>query len=262
VLPQGIEQRGCLPKVPAGGGFALYCAFDANEFYMVYPATYTRNHTLHAVIYIAGPDGNAVVFQQKKKQKPLAPRVQQLISEFAWIFVVGSAQRKSRKWRESPNPWILGLTDTMSKCFDSLALVGFSRGAWWASKIAAMKPQAFRCVILLGGYPSPGANAVQQQEEAAALFAAVDEVMVVASKGGRQCPTETMQAWPQIFQSHNAKVVLHDAWNHGDLYTKFVEGDVLEDAAAQETLERMHAMLHPKAAPARGMQHVSVGSHQ
>ena len=149
----------------------------------------------------------------------------------------------------------------MSKCFDSLALVGFSRGAWWASKIAAMKPQAFRCVILLGGYPSPEANAVQQQEEAAALCAAVDEVMVVASKGDRQGPTETMQAWLHTFQSHNAKVVIHDAWNHGDLYTKFVEGDVSEDAAAEETLERMHAMLHPRAAPARGMQHVSVGSH-
>ena len=119
----------------------------------------------------------------------------------------------------------------------------------------------FRCVILLGGYPTPESNAKQQQEEAAALCAAVDEVMVVASKGDRACKTESMQAWLHTFQSHNAKVVIHDAWNHGDLYTKFVEGDVSEDAAAEETLERMHAMLHPRAAPARGMQHVSVGSH-
>jgi hypothetical protein len=66
VLPQGIELRACLPKVPAGGGFAVRCAFDANEFFMVFPATYTRNHTLHAVIYIAGSDGNAVVFQKKR----------------------------------------------------------------------------------------------------------------------------------------------------------------------------------------------------
>jgi predicted esterase len=110
--------------------------------------------------------------------------------------------------------------------FASMALMGFARGGSWASILCRLRPQMFRCVIVLGGYPpSPGTDEQQQQEEAAAVCAAVDNVMVVMSKADCLSPPNACAKWLRVLLWNGAHIV------------------VGEDTLAQETLEEIHALL-------------------
>jgi len=96
------------------------------------------------------------------------------------------------------------LAENITKCFDSLALVGFREACR-----EVFKPRTFRCVMLSGGYTACAVNEAKQQQKATALCVVVQ---VVASKGDNKVLPQTMPAWLQTFHSHNAKVVIHEIW--------------------------------------------------
>jgi pimeloyl-ACP methyl ester carboxylesterase len=218
--------------------------FGTDSFVMVFPQTYTGSPALHAVIHIAGCDGDEVVVQTKQN-KSLGPRVQQLFSEFAWIFVLGTTTAKA-KWRGSLNEWIKQLCDRLSPAFSSMSLLGFSRGAMWASHLAYSRPRMFRCVILLGGYPSSNGQEDMCQEAAGLCGAVVAaNILVISSRGDTLSPPTAYTAWLDSFRCLGAGVVVHDTWDHARLSTAFVHGHVEGDTAAEELLDRMHAMLRP-----------------
>ena len=239
-LPQGLVLRNLLPGGTALGGLAMHCACDDHEFVMVYPETYIGGHSLHAIIHIAGCDGDEFVTSRNMP----AEAVQSLFHDFAWLFFVGAGV-SVQQWREPPNFWMLDVAQRLSPSFASMGLMGFARGASWASLLARLRPRMFRCVILLGGYPSPGTIDIQQQQEAAALCAAVAEVMVVASDGDSLSPPDACRAWLRTLQSNGAEIVVHETWTHDSLRTMFVHGhhDV-QDSIAEQTLRRIHAMLY------------------
>ena len=102
----------------------------------------------------------------------------------------------------------------------------------------------FRCVILLGGYPSPGTNEVQQKQEAQALLAAVDQVMVVASEADSLSPPRAYAAWLEELR-RGAQVIVHQGLTHDRLSTAFVHGVVVRNEDNDQfTLQGILAMLN------------------
>ena len=102
----------------------------------------------------------------------------------------------------------------------------------------------FRCVIVLGGYPfSSGTDELQQKEEAAAVCAAVDKVMVVMSKADCLSPPDARATWLRTLLENEACIVVHETWTHDSLRTMFVHGHV-QDTVAEQTLEQIHALLY------------------
>ena len=101
----------------------------------------------------------------------------------------------------------------------------------------------FRCVILLGGYPSPSTNEVQQKQEAQALLAAVDQVMVVASEADSLSPPRAYAAWLEALRC-GAQVIVHQRLTHHLLSTAFAHGLVRNEDNDQFTLQRILEMLN------------------
>ena len=237
VLPQGIELRH-IQSSTVLGGVAMRCACQDHEFFMVVPNNYIGDHALHAIIHIAGCDGDEAVTSTGVP----AEAVQELFVNFAWVFFAGAAE-PAQQWREPPNFWMLDVAIRLRPSFASMALMGFARGGSWASILCRLRPQMFRCVIVLGGYPpSPGTDEQQQQEEAAAVCAAVDNVMVVMSKADCLSPPNACAKWLRVLLWNGAHIVVGETWTHDSLRTMFVHGHV-QDTLAQETLEEIHALL-------------------
>ena len=198
---------------------------------MVYPNTHIGGK-LHAVIHIAGCDGDEVVAGTGVP----AEAVQNLFVHFVWVFLAGTG--------EPLNFWMLDVAICLRPSFASMALMGFARGGSWASLLCRLTPKMFRCVIVLGGYPfSSGTDELQQKEEAAAVCAAVAKVMVVMSKADCLSPPDASATWLRTLLENEARIVVHETWTHDSLRTMFVHGHV-QDTVAKQTLEQIHALLY------------------
>ena len=198
---------------------------------MVYPNTHIGGK-LHAIIHIAGCDGDEVVAGTGVP----AEAVQNLFVHFVWVFLAGTG--------EPLNFWMLDLARILGPAFASIALMGFGCGGSWASLICRLTPKMFRCVIVLAGYPfSSGTDELQQKEEATAVCRAIDKVMVVMSKANCLSPSDACATWLRTLLENKARIVVHETWTHNSLRAMFVLGHV-QDTVAEQTLEQIHALLY------------------
>ncbi len=104
--------------------------------------------------------------------------------------VVPSYGQTSRKtWKTPPAAWIMELAEGLARTLGRrIRLLGFSMGASWAFRLVPLKPHLFEAVVLVAGYPSPGALAEQQRAEADAFATCTARSIWLHSTADSLCP--------------------------------------------------------------------------
>ena len=90
---------------------------------------------------------------------------------------------------------------------------------------------------------SPRTSEVLQRQEADALCAAVDRVIVVAFEFHSLSPPRADAAWLEALRVGGIQIIFRGGLTHDSLRTMFVHGHV-QDTVAEQMLEQIHALLY------------------
>ena len=87
-------------------------------------------------------------------------------------------------------------------------------------------------------YPSPRTSEVLQQQEADALSAAVDRVIVVAFEFHSLSPPRADAAWLEALRVGGIQIIFRGGLTHDSMRTLFVHQHIEDSADEQMTLQR------------------------
>ena len=101
-------------------------------------------------------------------------------------------------WKSVPFHWLARLMATFKEQNPSrqVALLGYSKGAWWGALFLAHAPSLFKAVVLIAPYASPMASPEDRAPEGhgvAAAAASGSQIAAVCSEADECCAWDVEQ---------------------------------------------------------------------
>ena len=264
-LPAGFMYPSCVQGVaPATEALTLRCTLKGGSALLSIPhdASWSASPV---VIFLTGAEQSTVLSDTAKKGKPknCSPMLRQTLRACIWITLLPFGSKPGKQWKLHPSTVshdVVAAMCAVQNCLEqcgrsqSIHLVGFSRGGWWATYFASCSalPFTLSTVVTIAGYPSVTTGNIAEQEALAeSLCGSAGTVLAIASTADTCSPATHSLAWYNTMEKNGGQVLILGEASHEQMYTHCLCGDPVlfaESSQQQLTLEVVAGILHKRLA--------------